>query len=731
MGVITIQSELCKACYACVRNCPVKAIKVEEGKARIVEDRCISCGSCIKVCSQNAKVVKRDVDLVLDDLKRETVVALIAPSFPASFPHVPPFVFYEGLRRLGFAAVHEATMGVEATLPLYQEQLIKSPETVISSYCPAIVGIITKYFPDLVPLLAPVDSAVNAAGKILATEYPGSKVVFIGPCLAKKEEAVKYGGECIDAVLTFKELKELFKIAKIELDTQGTPQKEDNYLPQSFPISGGLAQNLGKTEEILVVDGAHDVFEVLNALRNQTEKPRFLDILFCKGCIDGPEVDSPLDIYARIRAVQAYAKMKPRDPLAGKHGTLNYHRAFNPEPLPIPKPSEKEIRDILKFTYKNTPEDELNCGACGYTTCREKAIAVYQGLAEMDMCFPYLIHKSRGETRYYKDRLQIVLGRKHSEHPFIGENRKIIEVSRLAERSSVNDLNVLLQGESGVGKRQLALLIHGMSLRRTKPFLEVECANPELLLEAELFGYEEGFFAQSAKGARNGQMGKLEQGRGGVIFFKHLEEMPMSVQAKLVRCLQDREFERMGGTRPIRMDVRFMGSTHVDLRKWVSSGRFRADLFYRLNVVHIPIAPLRERISDIPLLVGHFLEKITLEKNLPPRIFADQALEAFQEYPWPGNVRELYNVVERAIYISDEPVIGVEQLPQTIQKVHEEHHTEIPLFGEAIAQLEKDLILKALHATNNNRAAAAKRLGIPRATLYLKLKDYEITESGI
>ncbi|HWJ02909.1 MAG TPA: [Fe-Fe] hydrogenase large subunit C-terminal domain-containing protein, partial [Verrucomicrobiae bacterium] len=217
MSIISIISERCKACYACIRNCPVKAIKVEDGKSRVVEERCISCGSCVRVCSQNAKAIISDVDKVTEFLRSAKTIALIAPSFPASFPGINSGEIFDALEKLGFFAVHEATLGVEATLPHYRKLVEQTDEMVISSFCPAIVSLIEKYYPHLVPSLAPVDSAVIAAGKVLRYHYQEAKLVFIGPCIAKKHEVRTHGANSIDAVLTFKELKQMLTQSGISL----------------------------------------------------------------------------------------------------------------------------------------------------------------------------------------------------------------------------------------------------------------------------------------------------------------------------------------------------------------------------------------------------------------------------------------------------------------------------------------------------------------------------------
>ncbi|MDA8226585.1 MAG: sigma 54-interacting transcriptional regulator [Desulfitobacterium hafniense] len=726
MGIITIKSDLCKACYSCVRNCPVKAIKVEDGKARVVDERCICCGSCLKVCSQNAKVVERHTEEVKKLLKIGKTVALIAPSIPASFPGITAKDIRTILKQLGFYAVHEATIGVEATLPVYQDALSKNSGTIISSYCPAIVSLITKYYPDLVPMLAPIDSAVLASAKVLAKRYPGYEIVFIGPCIAKKEEVKKYGRDLIKAVLSFKDLKDLLNQFDLKVEPREKLEEDFKYLPQEFPVSGGFSENLkGDKENILIVDGASNCIEVLNSLRKSSDPPRLLDILFCKGCLDGPELDSELSHFARTRAIREYSRGKARDELAEiAFPTLSFTRTFVADQVKTQNPSENDLREILRFTYKNSPSDELNCGACGYATCREKAVAVFNGLADVDMCLPYLIHKYRGETSFYKNKLETLMGKNKRYIVIIGEHRTTQDIKKMVDRCSTNSLNVILQGESGVGKRHTALAIHSSSMRRTRAFLEVDCSVTEEKLEQELFGHTDGAYSTSNKGSR--YTGKLDLARGGVIYLKNLDKMPKNIQTRLVQLLVEKKYFSNASKAFNRLDVRFIGSTSVDLRLLVSEKGFRADLFYMLNVINIVIPPLRDKTSDIPLLVRYFLDKLNLEKEIGLKIFTEEALHVLKGYHWPGNIRELWNLVERSVYITDEESIAPKHLPPGIREFYFSNSMDVPNLEKEVAKLEKDLILKALKATGNNRAAAAKLLGLPRATLYLKIKCYEI-----
>ncbi|TLM98411.1 sigma-54-dependent Fis family transcriptional regulator, partial [bacterium] len=404
----------CKACYSCVRNCPANAVKVEMGQARVVEERCVSCGNCVRVCSQQAKEIETQVAEVRDMLAGgRKVVAFLAPSFPASFYFIKPEELFILMKESGFSEVEEVAGGVELAIPKYRDLITAGDmETIISSHCPAVVGLIEKQFPGLIPMLAPVDSAMMAAAKYMRQKHPGAKMVFFGPCIAKKEEAKVFGRGIIDAVLTFRELKELLGLKQVDGEDAdcfngGGRIKADSPL---FPLPGGFMKNvdpagkLFKFEDIAMVEGKDECLQFLESLSAGRIKPRLVDILFCKGCIDGPEINSPLDVFTRQHLIYSYARQ--RDKAVLRPGVdLNLYRQFTDRHQPLAIPSETEIQAILRHTYKTRPEDELNCGSCGYNSCREKAVAVYQALAEIDMCLPYLLAKSRGEAEYYKTQL--------------------------------------------------------------------------------------------------------------------------------------------------------------------------------------------------------------------------------------------------------------------------------------------------------------------------------------
>lgn len=734
MAVVKTRKDICKACYSCVRNCPANAVKVEMGQARVVEERCVSCGNCVRVCSQQAKEIESQVDEVRAMLaKKEKVVALLAPSFPASFYFIRPEELIDLMKDFGFSEIEEVARGVELTIPRYRDLITTGRvETLISSHCPAVVGLIEKQFPRLIPMLAPVDSAMLAAAKYMRQKHAKVRTVFIGPCIAKKEEAKVFGRDIIDAVLTFGELKELLGLRQTACENEdhfngGGKIKADSPL---FPLPGGFMKNvdpagkLFKFEDVALVEGKDECLQFLESLAAGRIKPRLVDILFCKGCIDGPGIDSPLDVFTRQHLIYSYARKREKEALAPVQN-LNLDRQFADRHQPLSVPSETEIQAILRHTYKTRPEDELNCGSCGYSSCREKAVAVYQGLAEIDMCLPYLLATSRGEAEYYKNQLDRGVGA-DKELGLIGTGEAMKTLKGLVMKVSQNDATVLLLGESGVGKEVVAKAIHNLSGRRKEPFIGINCAAlPELLLESELFGYEDGAFTGARKG---GKQGRFELAKGGTILLDEIGDLPLAMQAKLLRVLQEKEFTRLGGTMVIPLDARIIAATNKDLKKMVTEGKFRADLFYRLNVISVNVPPLKERREDIPALIGHFLHKITTGKEIPPKIVSDEALHLLLRYGWPGNIRELENVIERLIYISDGNVIKVEDLPAPIRQLA----TGAPEIGlrplkQVVQELEKDMIMKALQATNNNRVKAASMLGLPRASFYQKLKEYGLS----
>ena len=298
-------------------------------------------------------------------------------------------------------------------------------------------------------------------------------------------------------------------------------------------------------------------------------------------------------------------------------------------------------------------------------------------------------------------------------------------VCAMVDQVAPSRATVLLTGESGTGKELIAGLLHRLSPRAERPFITLNAAAlPDTLLEAELFGYEKGAFT----GALQRKPGRFELADGGTLFLDEIGEMPMGVQTKLLRVLQEGTFERLGGTRTLRVDVRIITATNKALEQEVAAQRFRADLYYRINVIAIQLPPLRERREDIPLLVAHFLRHYARENSKTITTVHPQALHRLQLYDWPGNVRELENVIERAVVLASGQTIGVSDLPPHLRdKQSLPVYDQIILPGSAtLAQIEREAIIQTLKRHVGNRQAAARALDIGVATLYRKLKEYQL-----
>ena len=406
-AIVSTITDRCKRCYSCIRECPAAAIRVVDAQAQVIEERCIACGHCVKVCSQDAKQILSEVDIVFELLQTKKAVAIVAPSFAASFPDnyrkVP-----SALRELGFTQVVETAFGADLIANHYSDILKSETEkTIISSACPAIVSFIQKYYVELVPNLAKVVSPMIAIGRYLKQELGNDvKIVFIGPCVAKKHEAID-DEVCgvIDAVLTFHELKEMFSEKQIDINSLEESEFDPPHamMGKAYPLAGGLLKTTDVNDDILekdiiVVEGKKKVLEIIEEIAHNNINAKFTDILFCEGCISGPAVDTTLNYYSRREKVIDYIQEKINnvDKRVWKSNLynarkLNLVRNFKADNQRRPMPSEDQIKEILAQTKKFTPKDELNCGACGYETCREYAIAIAKGLAEKEMCLPYLI----------------------------------------------------------------------------------------------------------------------------------------------------------------------------------------------------------------------------------------------------------------------------------------------------------------------------------------------------
>jgi len=313
------------------------------------------------------------------------------------------------------------------------------------------------------------------------------------------------------------------------------------------------------------------------------------------------------------------------------------------------------------------------------------------------------------------------------DRPLVGDTPAIQDLVRTAQQAAASNATILLRGESGTGKEILARAIHRWSPRRDRPLVTVNCvALSEELLESELFGHEKGAFT----GAHQRKQGKVELANGGTLFLDEIGDIRPALQAKLLRLIQEQEFERVGGTRPIRVDVRFVAATNTDLERAMKEGRFRPDLYYRLNVVPLVLPPLRERKEDVEPLARHFIEKYSAELKRPTKTISPAALAMLTRYEWPGNVRELENAIERAVVLSVDAEIGPKDLPI----LRGEPSDEAPegasgTYHEAVLQCKRELLRSALAQANGNQTRAAEALGLQRTYLSRLLKDLGIRES--
>jgi len=313
--------------------------------------------------------------------------------------------------------------------------------------------------------------------------------------------------------------------------------------------------------------------------------------------------------------------------------------------------------------------------------------------------------------------LRSELARRHEFGEIVGTHAEMQKLFRLIAQVARTSTTVLITGESGTGKELIARAIHRQGARRDKPFVAVNpAALSETLLESELFGHEKGAFT----GAYQRKLGKLEMAQGGTLFLDEIGTLKPELQGKLLRVLQEREIERVGGTRTIRIDVRVIAATNVDLKQAVANQTFREDLYYRLNVVPISVPPLRDRRDDIPLLVEHFIRRYNTEMTKRIEGLSPEAIAVLHDYPWPGNVRELQNIIERLVGLVDTPIIGINDLPLDLllpdHTVRLRHAETLPL-REATEEFERQIVLRVLERVRWNRSEAARILGVHRNSL--------------
>jgi len=457
MAKINFTSANCKNCYKCLRSCPVKAIKIQNEQAEIIEDRCISCGHCLVICPQNARNIVSDISMVKDAIGYgKKVVASLAPSFSGHFLDLDEGIVVAALKQLGFSAVEETAIGAELVSDLYENYIQSSKKTIlITTCCPSANYIIEKYYPSLVDNMIPVDSPMIVHSKKMKDFYgPDSFVVFIGPCVAKKFEASEYESEnVIDAVITFEEIQNWINESKIELSTlDSLPfDREAKARGGRYPLSGGIAEGLIEVLdenklEIVSVSSKTGCMEVLREIEEGHLNNALVELSACKGsCIGGPDmIKEEKNFYARQRKVKNYIKSKSLNESSKTYSLeqksdeciQTYERTFLDKSLEKTVASEEDIKKIMKDMGKFEPSDELNCGVCGYNTCREKAQAVYEGMAEVNMCLNFMRSKAESLTN-------VIFENSPSAILLIDENFNIMELNPTAESTFVTKAELM------------------------------------------------------------------------------------------------------------------------------------------------------------------------------------------------------------------------------------------------------------------------------------------------
>lgn len=444
MNVIGFKEAKCKNCFKCVRICDVKAITIKNDQAQILNDKCILCGHCLEACPQNAKTFISDLDRVKQYLKEDipTVVS-IAPSYLGVLDYTTPGQVITALKLLGFTSVRETAEGAAYVTEEYEKLLHKGTmENIITTCCPSVNDLIEIYYPDLTLHMAPIVSPMIAHGKLIKHEYNNQvRIVFLGPCIAKKREAESDDRTkgYIDSVITFGEFKEWLQEEHIHLkELKDTPpDNKDPQVNRLYPISSGIlssviASNYGDHRyRKFYVDGMKNCMELFDSMQKGEITGSFIEVNLCNGgCINGTGLDSePISRFKVKLDMEERIEKEPVDRqtylTSGKE--LSLIKIFRDRSPVDPIPTEQQIRTILKKTGKTKKEHELNCGACGYPSCREKAIAVFQGKAEITMCIPYMHEKAQSMANVVLDTTpNIIL--------IVDSEMKIVEFSCAAQR---------------------------------------------------------------------------------------------------------------------------------------------------------------------------------------------------------------------------------------------------------------------------------------------------------
>lgn len=750
MPIITTAGERCKKTYSCVRSCPVNAINIQEGQTQVSYERCVWCGDCVVHCSQGARTFKKagaEVRTFLD--AGDDVTLVLDPTWLLSFPDLTPSQLERSILHLGFTGVEDNNIGIELFIRRHRRLLEGGGgEPRISPVCPVVVNFIEKRRPEAIPFLMPVVPPPVATARALRHQRGGKRfrIVYVGPCIALKElvREEQFSGD-IDAVLTFGELKELFSLAGIEphREKSGLPGKI-SFRPVSlfYTIGEGIEQLLGKSRnplasDIIEVAGKKDSFDVVRDVVKGRLVPRLAALHYCQGCMEGPALDSRMSHYRKREMILTMLGDKrgklPRLRPSREEEEIDLSRSFSDKKVSFPRPSRAEVSKILQSVDIYGPKDELNCGACGFSTCREKAVAIYQGLATPEVCFPYSIRHLKKHNLELRQRVDLLRQEVDISRDFdfvVGRSKQMQHLLDLVKKVAPAPTNVLIRGESGSGKELIAKAIHRYSTRSDRPLISINCtALTETLLESELFGHVRGAFT----GATASNRGFFEEADRGTLFLDEIGEISPELQKKLLRVIETGELKRVGEAKIKRVDVRLIAATNRDLGKAMEENQFREDLYYRLTTLVIWAPPLRERKEDIPALVEHFLKMACGKINKHVQAVHPEAFELLMEYQWPGNVRELENVIERAVVLAPSTEILVNHLPNRVQvpksagSLDDVRQTFRERRQDYVDNIEKNLIRQYLIRTKGNVTEAARLAGLPRRSFHRLLSKLDIS----
>ena len=747
MKIIYTDKSRCKKCYACVRVCPVNAIMVQEDGTAISHTRCINCGDCVDACRQGAIKVTDTLNRMESILGSKTpTVILLDTNWPITFPDISPEDLTAILEKEGFGEVRSSLLAIEYVLKAYENILEKKRHPFIGSLCLISTSYVEKHTPDLIPYMIPVVIPAVATARFLKNRSDSPiRIVLATSCLANKALMPKPGFDGdIDVVVALSELKGWLSGKGYDLETEGSIDYRSPLLAggQYWLTRDFLARlvpgGVSKRSRILAVSGESRTLAFLNEVSNGSFRHGLAVVKYCTIEDASHGVGTRLTLFQRQDLLARVIEEAAQVPLPlpeGEH--LDLSRPYVDRSSELMEPAPEAIQQVLDTLGMTTPEEELDCGACGFSTCREKARAVVHGLAKLEMCFPYLIRELSTHNEELTRKYEIIqrqLDSVISSSEIVGVSRQVMQIQDVISRVAPTPTTVLIRGESGTGKELVARAIHRASDRSDRPLIAINCtAIAEGVLDSELFGHVKGAFTS----AGTDKKGLFEEANGGTLFLDEIGDISLELQAKLLRAVDSGEIRRVGENRTREVDVRLIAATNRNLEKAIEDRQFREDLFYRLNTITIRLPPLRERRDDIPLLVEHLLQKSCARVNKQVHGVSEQAMKIIQGYHWPGNIRELENVIERAVVLAPPAgslvLIEPEHLPKELEAPVIGSRDEIgkkidyrAMRDQSVGDVEKKLIIHYLQNAGGNVTRACALAGIPRRTFYRMMEKQGI-----